>query len=449
MTKLLEVSVDVGTLTDLIKTARAFTSTSLSATSHLHGVLIRADKETGMVHLTAENDATAISFSSDAFDIINGGTILVEAASLQTVLNTIQSGSRVQLTQKNNKVLHISSGRTKIDLVASSIDDSDSRELVPTIGNHDDNHLVILGGDLADLYYRGSVAYDVTGEGSNAVDNIFFKTVKSKKNDDFLFVGAIRNTGTSYLNRKVLTVGNFDLESLIVPSIFHQVVGFVSDSDLVTLSYGKDGDDVNNRQLHLHIYSEIADKDKKKKKGVQTAEVVDPAESESHALVYHIRFATSAVPATSHPFSKETIYQKLIGFVDSAEQSLLVDRQEFFRVMQNAASICRLNRSGQMLRIQTNISQSTLGIHVSGDTVFDDEIPLVESNIEDMEVSIGWGYADSLFSAYPVNEDGIMRISFFKAGENLHVIVLISENDYKKRGLPAEFLIVIPPAVEG
>lgn len=449
---MLNITTKREVLDGLVNTAKSFTSENLGTQSHLHGILIRADKETGEVRLTAENDTSAVEFSTYEIDIHDEGEILVNGSYLRTVLDVMPFQHPITIKQTSKTIVHISAGNTEVNLGVTTIDrEANKAVLVPKVGDATDPSVAIRSSEFSMAYSQGSVATDFAGSGGKAVDNVLLRG-----DEKSLLVGAMNRGSATYSHADASILSPFN--TLVRPGVIGGIVGYIANSDIVTLSYGSEfsvekGEQiVQTRSIHVHTYVWNGGKKGDKKKGERKVPFdKTPHESEEFDLGYHIRFATAAAPVEKHPLNTPQMLNNIKSMANAASGSYLVtSREDFFRVIDNASRISRLDRNDQVIRVYGKIDGDRIKVSIPGETSFEDFIPIKKGTLEEGAFIIGWGTSRPEFATYP-NEDDI-RLHFMSEGEKFKAAILITESGAERildeGELPDDYLAFVSMANE-
>lgn len=447
---MLHLSAERDELIGFVNTASDFVVEHQGTHSHLKGILIVADAESNVVTFTAENETSAVDFSTDQIKVESSGAILVDASRLRSALSVMGNSQPVTLEQMKGgdpkhpgKRLHIFSADTKVDLIIQNVDLSDERELVPTIGEPQPENIVLLAREFAEAHAQGSVAF--AGTDSIGIRDVLFETL-----DNGLRIGSMRKNGS--LSYSIApTLGSAEFTALFTPSVLGKLAGYAATSDLIELAYG----DRERTEIHMTTYRFIPPAKTKKpnaKKEEAYAELIEnPGESADYEIALHLRFALSASDASKHPMKggESRVLAGVSEFIKRLSGTANVSREDFFDLMDRAERMRKVNVEVGNNRafIEMSIKDGQLRAATSGESPFSDQIAIHSSSgeIADLEFAINWNLYSSIYGTYPQRD--LFPLHILAQGGNVRAVLMYDEEDLdESTGIPKTYLAVAPTA---
>lgn len=445
---MLHLSAERDELIGFVNTASHFVVEHQGTYSHLKSILVVADEKSGTVTFRAENETSAVDFSTDEIDVKGSGAILVDAARLSAALSVMRNVEPVTLEQmtgnpdRPGKRLHIFSGDTNVDVIVDNIDLSDAKALIPSIGEPAKESIVMLSEDFAEAHAQGSVGYDVE---QSVIQDVVFETMNGS-----LRIGSMRKNGSiTYSNAPTLGDGSF--VALFVPSVLAKLAHYARSSDLIELAYGND-----RTEIHMMTYRFIPPAKpepkanvKKEKEEARPELVENPSDHTSYEPLMHLRFALSSRDVSKHPMNSQSensqrVFAGIGQFIQNRAGTVVVSREDFFDLMSRAERMRALNVQAGSDRssIEVAIADGQIKAKIDGESPFSDQIAIHSGQSDDQTFLINWNLYAPFYGTYPNSE--LMPLHLVARGGNVVAIMLLDEEDLDENGIPQTYLAVAP-----
>lgn len=417
----LQIVARQNVLERLIKTASNYAARDIGSAPHLQHILIDADKETGVVRFTAENDNSAIEFvEGQDIEIVKGGRIMIRAALLSTTIGVLESQEQVtiQVKKEGDKFATMSGERTEVKMPLFPI--IEGKTLIPRVHEAAKNGVKITSDEFAEAYWTGRVAYDSQGN-RPVLESVHIKLLE---NDTLRFL-SFDGHAAAYSSAKVSDAGLDEFVTLVKPSFIDQAAVFINKGDEVILSNGAgDGEDT---QLHLTVLGR------------------DQQDKENVTTMYHIRVATIADGLASHP--NEKLVSNLSGLFKRVDKFFTINKGDLLGAFGAAERIAVLNHTGAGKDVTLRFTEESVNLSVEGETRFERTLDFQQWNGGKEAFVFRWGrYGSALETVRGAGETIRVGVSYSPKGDVAGLVLVSTDEDieFGSSTLPTEYLAILP-----